>query len=202
MGTAGNTKNLPRRSGASKGPGRHVAKSGLLLGILLLPLLTACQPGETRPKLPAVTEPPSNVMESSRKYAPVLDGIRKALEDQFPGIAWQATEPADLNAQPDGECTLFLPTYQSDGDVAGASDKFRKVMDAINPVLEPNGFSTVSVLDEGSEGWWSVTSGNAQGAEVSIFGRTWVELTLNVPVESESCSAHELPGQAPAPPSP
>lgn len=197
MGTAGNFRKVPRRSGASMGPRRHVATPWLLLGLLLLPPLTACQPAETRPELPAVTEPPSDVMESARKYEPVLDEIRKALEEEFPGVAWHASEPADLTAQSNGECTLFLPTYQSSGDIVGASNKFQKVMDAINPVLEPNGFSAVSVLDEGSQGWWSVTSGNAQGAEVSIFGRTWVELTLDVPVESESCSADELTGLAP-----
>ncbi|HYH77136.1 MAG TPA: hypothetical protein VD841_06505 [Arthrobacter sp.] len=196
MGTAGNIKKVPRRLGASIGPNGHVTAPWLLLGILLLPLLTACQPGEPRPTLPAVTEPPSNVAESFRKYSPVVDGIRNALEEEFPGIAWQATEPADVNVRSDGGCTLFLPTYQSDGDITGASNKFQKVMDAINPVLKAKGFSTVSILDEGSEGWWSVTSGNAQGATARIFGRTWVELTLQVPVESESCSAVELPGPA------
>lgn len=92
---------------------------------------------------------------------------------------------------------LFLPRYRSDGDIVGASNGFRKVMDAINPVLEPNGFSAVSVLDEGSKGWWSVTSGNTQGARVGIFGRTKISLTLDLPVDSESCSAGELTGVAP-----
>lgn len=79
----------------------------------------------------------------------------------------------------------------------GASNEFQKVMDAINPVLEPIGFSAVAVLDEDSKGWWSVTSGNDQGARVGIFGRAKVTLTLDVPVDSESCSAGELTELAP-----
>lgn len=197
MGTAAKPFRVKRHARVRAGLRWRWAISGPLLGALLLPALSACEQTDPRPELPTVTEPPSGVADSSRKYEPVLDGIRKALEEEFPGVAWQASEPTDLNAQRDGECTLFLPTYQSRGDIVGASDQFQKVMDAINPVLEPNGFSPVSVLDEGSEGWWSVTSGNAQGAEVSIFGRTWVELTLDVPVESESCSADELTGLAP-----
>ena len=70
-------------------------------------------------------------------------------------------------------------------------------MDAVNPVLEPNGLSRVSVLDDGSQGWWSVTSGNAQGARVRIFGRTWIELAFNVPTESETCADDELTRLAP-----
>lgn len=197
MGTAAQHFKVQRDAGANAGLRWRWAMSGLLLGTLLLPALTACRQTDPRPELPAVTEPPSSVPDSYRKYEPVLDGIRKALEQEFPGVAWQASETTDLNAQSDGECTLFLPTYQSDGDIVGASDQFQKVMDAINPVLEPNGFSPVSVLDEGSQGWWSVTSGNDQGARVRIFGRTWVELTLNVPVESESCAAGELTRLAP-----
>ena len=197
MGIAGNFRMVPRLSGASMGPRGHVAAPWLLLGLLLLPGLTACQPAGTRPDLPAVTEPPSNAAESSRKYAPVIDGIRKALEDEFPGIAWQAAGPADMGPRADGDCMLMLPRYHSDGDIVGVSNEFQKVMEAINPVLEPNGFSAVSVLDEGSNGWWSVTSGNAQGAKVGISGRANVTLRLDVPVDSASCSADELTGLAP-----
>lgn len=81
--------------------------------------------------------------------------------------------------------------------VVGALNEFQKVMDAINPVLEPNGFSAVSVLDEGSKGWRSVTSGNDRCARVGTFGRAKVTLTLDVPVDSESCSAGELTELAP-----
>jgi hypothetical protein len=162
----------------------------LLLGSLLLPGLTACQP--TRSEMPAVTEPPSSAAESSRKYGPVIAEVRRALEEKLPDIAWRAAEPAHLSPQPDGECILSLPSYDSDGDIVEASDEFRKVMDAINPVLDPNGFSTVSVLDEGSKGWWAVTSGNSQGAQVGINGRYSVMLTLDVPVNSHSCSDDEL----------
>lgn len=196
MGTASKVMGV-RRSGVAVVSPRRLAIAGLLLATLLLPPLTACQPGKTRPELPVVTEPPSNVVESSRKYAPVVDGIRKALEDQFPGIGWTAADPTSINSQPDGECILFLSDYQSDGNIVSVSDKFQKVMDAINPVLESNGFSTVAVLDEGSEGWWSVTSGNAQDANVRIYGRTWVTLSLRVPVESASCSDEELADLAP-----
>lgn len=113
------------------------------------------------------------------------------------GLGWRAGDPCSIGERTDGQCSLRLPTLRSDGDIVGASEEFQKVMDAINPVLEPNGFGPVSVLDEGSQGWWSVTSGNAQGARVRIFGRTWVELAFSVPVESETCAAGELIGLAP-----
>jgi hypothetical protein len=200
VGIAAKAKSVQRRPGDPVVPSRHVAVRGLLLGILLLPLLTACQPTDSRPELPAVTVPPTNVAESSRTYSAVIAGIRTALEDEFPGIGWRAGDASSVGKRTDGQCSLRLPTIRSDGNIVGASDKFQKVMDAINPVLNTKGFSTVSVLDEGSEGWWSVTSGNAQGATVRIFGRTWVELTLNVPVQSESCSADELAGPAATPP--
>jgi hypothetical protein len=196
MGTAVKRHEVQRHAGASAGL-RRWAISGLLMGTLLLPPLTACQQADLRPALPAVTEPPSSVADSSRKYAPVLDGLRKALENEFPGIGWRAGDPYSIGERTDGQCSLRLPTLRSEGDIVGASDQFQRVMDAINPGLEPNGFSAVSVLDKGSQGWWSVTSGNNQGARVSIFGRTWVELTLYVPVESESCAAGELTGLAP-----
>lgn len=172
--------------------GRVISK--LLAGtlVLFLPALTACQPKEAGPQLPAVTQEPGGVLESSRKYSPVIGQIRQALEGQFPGIGWEAAGPASLNRQDSGECTLFLPAFHSDGNLVKVSEKFRHVMDALNPVLEPNGFSTVAVLDEATDGWWSVTSGNAQGANVTVSGRTDVELSLRVPVDSESCSPNEL----------
>jgi hypothetical protein len=197
MGTAAKRDKVQCHAGASAGLRWRWAISGLLMGTLLLPPLTACQRTDPRPGLPTVTAPPSSVADTSRKYAPVLDEVRKALENEFPGIGWRAGDPYSIGERTDGQCSLRLPTLRSEGDIVGASDQFQKVMNAINPVLEPNGFSAVSVLDEGSQGWWSVTSGNNQGARVSIFGRTWVELTFNVPVESESCAAGELTGLAP-----
>ncbi|UZX05028.1 hypothetical protein F8G81_22345 [Arthrobacter sp. CDRTa11] len=191
MGTA--KKPAVRRIyGVSRTPHRGLAVAGILLGTLLLPALTGCQQTETRPVLPTVTEPPLNVVESSQKYGPVIDDIRRALEDEFPDISWRAGDAYSIGERTDGQCSLRLPSFRSNGDVVGASDEFQRVMDTINPVLEPNGFSRVSVLDEGSKGWWSVTSGNAQGARVRIFGRTSVDLTLSVPVEAGPCSDEEL----------
>ncbi|WP_457964210.1 hypothetical protein M1E17_22025 [Arthrobacter sp. D1-29] len=196
MGTA-KVLAVRRICGVSRTPHRRLAVAGILLATLLLPSLTGCQQTQTRPVLPTVTEPPSNVVESAQKYGPVIDDIRRALEDEFPGISWRAGDGYAIAERTDGQCSLWLPSFRSNGDVVGASEEFRRVMDTINPVLEPYGFSPVSVLDEGSEGWWSVTSGNAQGARVGISGRTSVELRLNVPVESGRCSPEELAGLAP-----
>ncbi len=149
MRTAAKPFMVKRQARVKAGLRWRWAITGPLLGTLLLPALSACQQADPRPELPTVTEPPSGVVDSSRKYAPVLDEVRTALECEFPGIGWRA------------------------------------------------GDAPVSVLDKGSQGWWSVTSGNDQGARVRIFGRTWVELTLNVPVDSESCAAGQLTGFAP-----
>ena len=70
-------------------------------------------------------------------------------------------------------------------------------MAAVNPILNANGFSTVSALDDGADGYWSISSGNTQGAKVNIGGRTWVVLQLDVPVQSASCSTTELAGLEP-----
>ena len=197
MVTAAKAFSVNRHACAKAGLHRRWAISGPLLLTLLLPALSACQQADLRPELPTVTEPPSDVVESSRKYAPLLDEVRTALEKDFPGIGWRAGDPYSIGERTDGQCSLRLPTLRSEGDVVRASEQFQKVMDAINPVLEPNGFSPVSDLDEGSQGWWSVTSGNAQGARVRIFGRTWVDLTLDVPVDSGTCAPAELTGLAP-----
>ena len=197
MGTAAKAFRVNRHACAKAGLHRRWAISGPLLLTLLLPALSACQQADLRPELPTVTEPPSGVVESSRKYAPLLDEVRTALEKDFPGIGWRAGDPNSIGERTDGQCSLRLPTLRSEGDVVRASEQFQKVMDAINPVLEPKGFSPVSDLDEGSQGWWSVTSGNAQGARVRIFGRTWVDLTLDVPVDSGTCAPAELTGLAP-----
>lgn len=166
-------------------------------GTLLLALLSGCQPEQNAPQLPPVTEAPSGVDGSYRKYAPVTGQLRLALEDAFPGIGWQVLDPMSMNEQNDGECTLFLPTMRSDGNLVSSSDDFKKVMAAVNPILNANGFSTVSALDDGADGYWSISSGNAQGATVSIGGRTWVVLQLDVPVQSASCSTTELAGLEP-----
>lgn len=184
-----------RTSSISAAEHRLPPFSAAVVSVLIaVPVLAGCQSPPPERDVPAVTQPPSGIAESFKKYSPVSAAIRNALEEKIPEVNWSAADGTSINRQPDGRCILFLPTFRSDGNLVKASDGFKKVMDAVNPALQHHEFSTVTGLDEGAKGYWSVTSSNSQGARLNVAGRTDVELRLTVPVESASCSSGDLAG--------
>lgn len=143
---------------------------------------------------PAATVPPSSIPDSYATYSGLGGELTAALEAKIPSVHWKVDKPTGILRQSDGRCLLFLPQYRSDPGLVAASDRFRAVMDAVNPVLEQRGFTRISGLDEAAEGYWSVSSPNSQGAQVTIAGRSDVALRVSVPVASEMCSTAEIQG--------
>jgi hypothetical protein len=143
---------------------------------------------------PSASVPPSSVREIHASYAGLADELAAAIEAKIPSVGWKAGESTSILRQPDGRCLLFLPKKRSEGGLVAASDRFRLVLEAINPVLAQRGFAHVSELDKATEGYWSATSVNGQGAEVNVAGRSAVTIGVSVPVASEKCSAEEIEG--------
>ena len=160
---------------------------------------TAAPAGSSEPS-PAVSGtskasvPPSSVTDSHASYAGLADELAAALQAKIPTVGWKAGEPTSILRQPDGRCMLFLPQRRSENGLVAASDRFRNVMEAVNPVLGKHGFGQLSGLDKAAEGYWSLTSLNSQGAEVNVGGRSDVAIRVSVPVVSEKCSAEEIKG--------
>ncbi|MBT2513488.1 hypothetical protein [Arthrobacter sp. ISL-30] len=176
----------------------------LILTAVAAIVLCGCAPGSTTSpaasepptttSAPSASVPPSSVQESYAAYVGLPDELAAALEAKIPSVAWKEGEPMSILRQPDGRCILFLPQRRSESDLVAASDRFRSVMDAVNPVLEQRGFAQATELSKAPEGYWSFTALNSQGAEVNIAGRSDVAIRVSVPVTSEKCSPEEIEG--------
>ena len=133
------------------------------------------------------------VAESFAKYDSVRADVVTALEKKLPGISWTVHSPATMGLRNDGSCVLVLTEMESDKDIVKASNGFRKVFAAANPVLERHGFESFGGTDKVPGGWTVASTSDAAGAKLRVESKGTAYVRLHVPVDSPGCDPKEIP---------
>ncbi|GAA1336971.1 hypothetical protein [Arthrobacter roseus] len=147
--------------------------------------VTGCQSGVTEPK--SLLSP----AESIDLYVPALDAVEDSLGNAYPDATMGGADVGPrLSLQDDGECVLFLPTRTIDLNLF--LDNKEASMEALQAALNEHEFGDLTDVEQTGP-VRSSHAEDARGAKFSASDRNSSEVSIRVPVRSETCGPDDLP---------
>ena len=134
--------------------------------------------------------PTLSASDASAKYQPVMDALVETLSSEFAAPTW-ATDPDKgeriLSGGDDEPCGLWLANEVASESLPQAAGDWSAVMDAINPVLEDNGFDKITDTEDMSGPGSAIASTDDAGARILIADLNPTVITLEIHVTDTGC---------------
>lgn len=129
------------------------------------------------------------VSEAEPHYQQVIAELKKAIDTNYPDVAW-VEKYENLNGfydDKDGNC--FISFYYTSLTFSKSIQSWATLMEVLNPVLEEASFAKITEEDSIQGGWTGISSTDIYGGKLRLFQKGDADLTLVAPVAKSDCAS-------------